>query len=467
MEDRKAHDSEIWTIAALATPPAPAGVAVIRISGPATRRALRALFRAKKDPISHARLLILGDIIDFKTQQVIDKALAFFMPGPHSFTGEDVAELQFHGSPLLVQKILRSLYAFGISPAEPGEFTKRAFINGKLDLVQAEAIADLINATSDQALKIAGEHLQGRFSSAILDIGEPLRDVLAQLEATIDFPEEDIEPEALDSLSKEVQGVHDQLDKLLQSYAYGQVVKEGFRVLLCGRPNAGKSSILNALLGKSRAIVTDVSGTTRDILEEEMNLGGYRFIFCDSAGIRESDDTVEKIGIELAKEKVPWADLVMLIVDATDVDHEYKEVLEYLRGRAKNIWMVTNKIDLNPQAIGTFYCDSSTCQQNFYLSARTRAGFDGLVSALCDEVGSNLSYSSDSGVIVTSERHRLCLERAREALKNFRDAMKLGHPPEILAAELRLGLSALEEIIGKTITEDILGRIFSKFCIGK
>jgi tRNA modification GTPase len=258
---------EETTIAALATAPVPAGVAVIRVSGPRTRLALKALFKGKKDPLRHPRTLIFGEILDFKTSATLDKGLAVFMPGPWSFTGEDVGEFQFHGSPVLVQQVLRSLYAYGILPAAGGEFTKRAFLNGKLDLAQAEAIADVINAKGEEELRFAGEQLKGRLSQAVSAIGEPLRDVLAELEASIDFPEEDIEPERIDQIAARAEVARAKVSQLLSTYAFGALVKEGVRVLLCGQPNAGKSSLLNLILGKKRAIVSPISGTTRDLIE--------------------------------------------------------------------------------------------------------------------------------------------------------------------------------------------------------
>lgn len=462
-------ESGSTTIAALATAPAPAGIAVVRVSGPQARTVFKALFRSKRDPVADPRRLAYGDLLDYKTGDVIDHSMAVYMPGPFSFTGEDIAEFQFHGSPLLVQKVLRSLFAFGISPAEPGEFTRRAFLNGKMDLVQAEAIADLINATSEQALKIAGEHLNGRFSAALAEIGEPLRNLLAECEAGIDFPEEDIETSAPSALLPPIREAQKKLALLLESYSYGAVVKEGFRVLLCGQPNVGKSSILNLLLGKDRAIVSDISGTTRDLIEEQATFGGYRFVFCDSAGLGTPSDKVEQIGIELARERVTWADLVLFVVDSSDKSGAWEETIKELRGRAKKIWMITNKIDLNPNAIGSFFCDSSTCAQNFYLSAKTRDGLQNLIDALVEEVTTNLSQNqqADTSQIVTNERQRNCLWHAQEALVRCETAVNESLPAEIVSAELRLALAALEEIVGKTYTEDILGRIFSKFCIGK
>lgn len=456
------------TIAALATAPAPAGVAVVRVSGPRAQLVLKAVFNGKKDPVRMPRTLVFGDILDFKSGGSIDKGLAVFMPGPWSFTGEDVAEFQFHGSPVLVQRVLRSLYAYGVLPAAAGEFTKRAFLNGKMDLAQAEAIADVVNAKSDEELRFAGEQLRGRLSQAIAHVGEPLRDALAEIEASIDFPEEDIRPDTLDAISARASVARAKVGQLLATYSFGALVKEGVRVLLCGRPNSGKSSLLNLLLGKRRAIVSEISGTTRDLIEEEATLAGHKFVFCDSAGIRETADIIEKIGVELAKERIPWADLVLFLVDATDVSGEWKETLELLRAQGKRIWMIVNKIDLNPKAIAELYCDSSVCQQNFFISAKTGDGIGPLIESLVEDVAKVMPEKGDVGEVITNERHRDCLQRAEQALSACVDGISLKTSPlSIVAADLREALTALDEIVGKTYTEDILGRIFSKFCIGK
>jgi tRNA modification GTPase len=459
---------EETTIAALATAPVPAGVAVIRVSGPRTRLALKALFRGKKDPLRSPRTLVYGDILDFKTGSTLDKGLAVFMPSPWSFTGEDVAEFQFHGSPVLVQQVLRSLYAYGILPAAGGEFTKRAFMNGKLDLAQAEAIADVINAKGEEELRFAGEQLKGRLSQAVSAIGEPLRDVLAELEASIDFPEEDIEPEKVDDIAARAEVARAKVSQLLSTYSFGALVKEGVRVLLCGQPNAGKSSLLNLILGKKRAIVSPISGTTRDLIEEEASLAGQKFVFCDSAGIRDTTDEIEKIGVELAKERIPWADLVLLVVDATDEQLSWQSTADLLRESGKRVWLVVNKIDLNPKAMMQVFCDSKTCSQNFYISAKTGAGIGALIEALVEDVAKSMPERGDVGEVVTNERHRDCLLRAEQSLQQFSDAVASKTPAlPILVADIREALNALDEIVGKTYTEDILGRIFSKFCIGK
>ena len=273
---------------------------------------------------------------------------------------------------------------------------------------------------------------------------------------------------AAGAFSDDPTGARAKVTQLLETYSFGALVKEGVRVLLCGRPNAGKSSLLNLLVGKRKAIVSPVSGTTRDLIEEEASLAGHKFVFCDSAGIRETSDEVEKIGVELAKERIPWADLVLFVVDANDTSEGWQETLSVLKGASKRIWMVVNKIDLNPSAVGLFVCDSSVCQQNFYISAKTGAGIGPLIEALVEDVAKSAPEKGEAGEIITNERHRDCLRRAEESLGAFADLVHSKSAPlAILVADLREALSALDEIVGKTHTEDILGRIFSKFCVGK
>jgi tRNA modification GTPase len=452
------------TIAALATAPHPAGIAVVRVSGSKAASAIHAIFKGKQDPVDNPRKMCFGNIVDYKTGAEIDTCLAVYMPGPNSFTGEDVAEFQFHGSIIIAQRILRTLISYGISPAEPGEFTKRAFLNGKIDLIQAEAISDLINAKSEAALQVISEQLRGKFSSVIESIAEPLRNSLAEIEANIDFAEEDINPDNILNIKKVIKKSSEQIEGILKTYDFGSYMRDGFKVLICGKPNAGKSSLLNQLLGRPRAIVTDISGTTRDLIEEQASLGGLSFVFCDSAGIRNTDDTVEKIGIELALSKVEWADLVLVVGDATEPKENWQEIVEQLKEKSKKLWLVVNKIDANPSALGTYICDSNTCSQNLYLSAKTGSGIDTLIEALVEEVKSSAEVGDTEGII-TNERHRSCLNNALESLKNIESNPYM--PLEIISTEIRSALESLSSLVGVTATEDILGRIFSKFCIGK
>lgn len=455
------------TIAALATAPSPAGIAVIRVSGPDVTTILKKVFKSKTKPSDHPRRMIFGKIIDPKTKEVLDRGLVVFMPAETSFTGEDVAEFHIHGSILIAQKLLAILYRAGADPAQAGEFTKRAFLNGKVDLVQAEAISDVITATSEHALKIAEEHLAGHFSQVVESIGEPLRDALAELEAAIDFPEEDIQPDKISSIAMVLKQTQEKITALLSTFLYGSKVRDGYRVLLCGQPNVGKSSILNLLLGRERAIVSDVSGTTRDLIEEEASIDGYRFVFCDSAGLTDTNDKVEKIGVELARSRLPWADLVLFVVDAAGTDDSWKTTLQEISPQAKNIWLVVNKVDLNQSAIGDARFESTYDRRTLYLSTKIDEMLSPLREALIEEVIASGRSIGEANQVVTNERHKLCLLRASEALGRAEKAIEAHLPPEIVSAELRLALTALEEIVGKTYTEDILGRIFSKFCIGK
>jgi tRNA modification GTPase len=454
------------TIAAQATAPGAAGVAVVRVSGTGVRALIEDFFDAAWSPIKNPRRLIYGRIIDPKSGAVIDHALAVFMPGPYSFTGEDTLEFQTHGSQLLIKQLLSALYQYGVRAAEPGEFTKRAFLNGKMDLTQAEALADLISAGSMRALKIAEDQLNGKLGTLIAQMGEDLRDITAEIEAGIDFPEEDIEPEQLHAIKSKLQHASLKFSELVDSFEYGHIVRDGYRVLLCGRPNAGKSSLLNALLNKPRAIVSEISGTTRDLIEESAEFEGYRFVFCDSAGLRESSDPVEKIGIELALDRTNWADLALLVVDINESPEEIKQTINLLSERCKKIWIVVNKIDTQSANFGASFCDDKRCQQTIYLSALSGEGIQGLISALIDEVSSQLSVNESSQVI-TSERQKNCLIRACDALSQTLIAIDQKLPSELIASDLRTALSNLDEMIGKTHPEDILGRIFSKFCIGK
>ena len=453
------------TIAALATAPHPAGIAIIRVSGDNSKQIINKVFKAKAAPDNSPREFIYGKFIDPDTGQELDKILAVFMSAPNSYTGEDVVELHLHGNPLLAKKMLRILYSQGARPAEAGEFTKRAFLNGKLDLTQAEGVSEVISASSESALKVAREHLSGRLSSAIEQIAEPLRDVIAEIEASIDFPEEDISPDTTKALNTKLKLVKDEITKLESSFKYGRLLREGFRVLLCGCPNVGKSSLLNRFLGTNRAIVTEISGTTRDVIEEACLINDHRFVFCDSAGITTTRDKVEQIGIELTRERIPWADLVLLVADATEPEKKWHAVLDEVKEGATKVWLVINKIDLVQNEPTNW--SAAGCEKVFQVASTSGLGFEELSTALVNEIEGQTSSSADSSQIITSERHLNCLKEAFGHLNDAQAAIENSQHLELIAADLRSALAALEEIVGKTYNEDILGRIFAKFCIGK
>lgn len=451
------------TIAALATSPAPAGIAVVRVSGDKTASILHRIFRSKRELKEFPGSLIYGQMIDPQAKEVIDRGFAAYFPKPNSFTGEDVGEFHIHGSPLIAQQLLRVLYQAGAAPAQPGEFSKRAFINGKIDLVQAEAIGDIIEASNERALRIAQEHHVGRLSSAIEAISDPLKDVLAEVEAHLDFSDEDIDPSTVGEITGRVQDAIGGIGQLLQSFDYGHTVREGFRILLCGAPNVGKSSLLNRLLERERAIVTPISGTTRDLIEESMRIDGYQFVLCDSAGLTESSDEVERLGIELAWERVEWADLVLVVVDARSTIDPWPEWFDRLRESAKRLWIVPNKIDLvsREQPLTT---ELETCLP---VAATTGAGIEALKARLVALVARSISEGGDDSVAITNERHRNCLQKAHESAERAQAVLRDGQELELVSADLRAALDSLAELIGQTYNDEILDRVFSRFCIGK
>lgn len=454
------------TIAAPATVLQPSGVALIRVSGPLVKRVLAELFQAQQHPIQHPRSLVAGRLVDIKSGTTVDRCMAVYFPGPKSFTGEDICEFHLHGSPLLVQTALRLLYDLGVQPAKPGEFSERAFLAGKIDLTQAEAIADLIAADSTAQLKVAQQHLGGRLNSIINQLSEPLKDCLAELEAHIDFPEEDINPASIGELSKRLAKAQESIDQLLGTYDYGKVLRDGLRVLIFGQPNVGKSSLLNYFMREERAIVTPISGTTRDTLEEQVQIEDLRFIFCDTAGVIETQDSVERLGIKRARDRLKWANLVLFTVDVSNPTTNYKTLLNDLNSAAVPVWLILNKIDLSERV----ELPELILKQSwplFEISIVQGTGLKELEQALVKHVKGCLLTTDSASTVITNERHRYCLDQASQALRNTTQAIDSNQPLEVISAELRLTLSALAELIGGMTTEDLLGRIFGKFCIGK
>lgn len=449
------------TIAAIATATGRGGVGIVRVSGPRARVVAEHLLKIQLQP-RHAHYC------DFKngSGDVLDQGIALFFPGPNSFTGEDVLELQGHGGPVILDLLLREITQLGIRLARPGEFSERAFLNDKLDLAQAEAIADLIDATSEQAARNALHSLQGAFSKRIHELVEALIHLRIYVEASIDFPEEEIDFLSDGKVARDLDGIIERLQQVFKEARQGVLVRDGMRVVIAGRPNAGKSSLLNALSGRESAIVTSIEGTTRDVLREHIHIDGMPLHIIDTAGLRESPDEVEQIGIQRAWQEIQQADRVLLLIDSrqsqlTDAHEIWPEFVEKLQDPSK-ITLVRNKIDLSEEAAGLFQTNSG----DFYMgiSAATGAGIDELKHHLKTIMGFS---GSGEGGFTARRRHLDALERAQSFLSSGKAQLQGYAAGELLAEDLRHAQNSLSEITGEFTPDDLLGRIFSSFCIGK
>ncbi len=449
------------TIVAQATPPGRGGVGILRISGPKAQEVAKAVLGILPKPrYAHYLPFLDGD------GTTLDEGIALFFPNPHSFTGEDVLELQGHGGPVILDLLLKRILAIsGVRIARPGEFSERAFLNDKLDLAQAEAIADLIDASSEQAAKSALSSLQGVFSKKINDLVESLIHLRIFTEAAIDFPEEEIDFLSDGKIETELDQVIQRLNDVRQEAKQGSLLREGMKVVIAGRPNAGKSSLLNALAGRDAAIVTDIAGTTRDVLREHIHIDGMPLHIIDTAGLREASDEVERIGIERAWQEIEQADRVLFMVDSTTTNETNPEKLwpEFIERLPNNmpVTVIRNKADLTGEPLGY-------SEQNGYcliqLSARTGEG----ITLLRDHLKQVMGFtSSTEGGFLARRRHLQALEKAAEHLNNGKYQLTTFHAGELLAEELRLAQEALSEITGEFTSDDLLGRIFSSFCIGK
>jgi tRNA modification GTPase len=453
------------TIAAIATPMGEGCVAIVRISGPDAERIAREIFQrgGGNNGSLRSHTLHHGAVRDPKTSTVLDDALLVLMRKPRSYTGEDVVEVHCHGGPYLVRQILEVILGRGARYAEPGEFTKRAFLNGRLDLAQAEGVLDLIRARTDTGARIAFGQLHGQFSRWVAELREELLDILVQVEAAIDFPEEEIELLRRDELSAKVEGLRKKIGEIIRSYDWARLFREGARVCIAGRPNVGKSSLFNALLGEARVIVTPVPGTTRDIIEESLNLGGLPVVLWDTAGIRDTEDQVERIGVDLSLTHIERADAVLAVIDNSEpATPEDRSVLESIRGKRGMI--VVNKADLQSRIDLDWLGLLASGKEVMRVSAKTGDGLQELKRSLRALL---LGTEIEPQVVVTNVRHKAALERGEANLIAANGALSARLPPEIVAVDLQSAKEALEEIIGIVTNDNILERVFSQFCLGK
>ena len=451
------------TIAAISTPQGPGAIGILRLSGPEAVSAAEKCFNplGPKGLRDHPpRALVYGDLLD-SGGQPIDRVLCTYSLGPSSYTGEDTAEFQCHGSPMVLALGLEALFAAGARQARAGEFTRRAFLNGRLDLAQAEAVGDLLSAQSREGARHAAGQLAGALSKKIGDIYSALVDVMAHFHAVLDYPDEDIDPFRMEQLDEALADQEGALNALLASCGRGRLLREGVPCAIVGRPNAGKSSLLNAMLGWERAIVTDIHGTTRDTVEERCELGGVPLRLIDTAGLRDTTDPVEKLGVERSRRAMEEAGLILVLIDASRPaqDQDFA-LLQEAMALAPTI-LVWTKGDL-PQA--PIPVVNMELPPSVTVSAKVRD-----LDELCNEI--SCAFPQDLwggyGEILTNARQEEAASRAREAVRRARGALEAGMTPDALLTDVEEALSALGELTGQSVREDVTDRIFSKFCVGK
>lgn len=457
---------EFDTICGIATAQGEGGIAIIRVSGNKSLEIVGRIFRGKNNfDINNMKTYTMkyGNIIDSISYEVIDEVIISYMKGPRSFTAEDVVEINCHGGVVSTNRVLEEVIKSGARIAEPGEFTKRAFLNGRIDLSQAEAVMDIITAKTDLAMKSAVMQSGGSLSQEINKLRAYLLDVLALIEYDVDFTEDDEEPDETipvrvsESLDKAITD----MNKLLKGANEGKIIREGLKMTIIGKPNVGKSSLMNALLQEKRAIVTDIPGTTRDVIEEYINLGGIPVKITDTAGIRETEDVVEKIGVERSKEKLEEADLVVLMLDTSrPLDDEDREIIKSIEN--KKTIVLLNKVDLERK----LQLEELNGLDNFIeISAMTGFGIEDLKLKI-KELFFNGEVDNES-LIITNSRHKQALYRALENCEIAQNRLKMNEFLDLISIYVTSGLRALGEITGAELEEDLVNKIFSEFCVGK
>ena len=496
------------TIAAVSTAYGEGGIGIVRISGPDSLSVLKKLFRAGKysetnsDAAAQERISVIDDanvaamdaavvkteagtttefesrhmyyghIIDPDTGEMVDEVLAVYMKGPHTYTCEDVVEINGHGSVAALRKILALALSHGARMAEPGEFTRRAFLGGRLDLSQAEAVMDLIEAETDGSLSAAASQLSGRLSARIHELRKDLMDILVDMAVNMDYPDEDIEEIVYGKLSDSLKGLIERIRVLLATADTGRLLKDGLKVAIVGRPNVGKSSLLNALTGMERAIVTHVPGTTRDTITETIDLGGIPVRIMDTAGIRETSDEIERIGIERSRASVQEADLVFFVVDGSDaLTEEDREIAKMLQEAGKKTLLLLNKQDLGGVLTEEDAAALLPGAMVKLTQLRTGAADEGRVSEVLEELVRGMVYSGsvkqNDAVMITGARHEALLTAALQSLTDAAARTAEGEPLDLIEIDVHEAYDALGEIIGEAVAGDVVDQVFARFCLGK
>ena len=449
------------TIAAISTAYGEGGIGIIRVSGDEAFSVVQKIFTGKL----REREMVYGHVFDPETKDTIDEVMVCCFRGPKSYTAEDVCEIQCHGSVVSLKKILSLTLENGARLAEPGEFTKRAFLNGRLDLSQAEAVIDLIKSRTEKTFEVALDQLQGGFSGKIRELRAGLVDLLVDLTVNIDYPDEDIEEVTYEKLREGLENLGSEIDGLLGTAGTGRIMREGLRISIIGKPNVGKSSLMNALLRESRAIVTAIPGTTRDVIEEDLSIGGVPVILTDTAGIRKTDDTIEKIGIEKSKEAFNKADLIIFIADLSrELEEEDREILEAARDR--KVICLMNKSDLE-RKLDTEELKKELPNAVFIEASVTEGeGVPELEKTIKNMVFGG-EVSQRSSLIVTNARHEALLREAKKAIGDALQLTELGEPLELIEIDVNQAYASLGLIIGEEVGDDIINEVFRRFCLGK
>jgi tRNA modification GTPase len=453
------------TIAAISTPRGEGGIGIVRISGDEAISILDKVFKAKNGKRAEelkTYTINYGHLYD-ESGNIVDEALVSIMKGPKTYTTEDVVEINCHGGYLITEKVLELVLRFGARHAEQGEFTRRAFMNGRIDLTQAEAVMDLIHSKTDKSISLSLDQLRGDLKEQIAHLKKLLLDVAAHVNVVLDYPEEGIDDPIPSNLVDNLNEVLNKSTELVDSYNKGKIIKEGVKTAIVGKPNVGKSSLMNALLREERSIVTHIAGTTRDIIEEVINIKGIPLVLVDTAGIRNTEDIVENIGVERSIDQIEKADLVLFVVDGSEkLSEEDKKIYEHLQ--AKKTIGIVNKNDLEQNAE---LSELPAINRWIEISAKRNTGIKDMEDEIYSTIIKDGVEDSSQKLVITNVRHKSALEKTKDAIKNILETIEMGLPMDLIAVDLKDALDSLSEVTGEISTEDLLDHVFSNFCVGK
>lgn len=451
------------TIAAISTPKGEGGIGIIRISGDKSFEILDKIFKPK-NPNKDLGFYQFNYGFIHDGEKVIDESMVVRMKAPKTYTCEDVVENNCHGGQFVTQKVLELVLKNGARHAEQGEFTKRAFMNGRIDLSQAEAVMDLIQGKTEKSISLSLDQLRGDLRDKINSFKKALLDITAHVNVVLDYPEEGIDDPLPVELRDNLEAVYEEATRLIESYDKGKKIKEGIKTVIVGKPNVGKSTLLNSLLREDRAIVTHVAGTTRDVIEEVINIKGIPLVLVDTAGIRQTDDIVENIGVEKSKEFIEKADLVLLVLDASrELEDEDREVINQINENHKKVIVLLNKIDLERK----IDLDEYNFENIVEISAQKNVGIEDMEEKIYSFIVDEKVEDSSEKLIITNVRHKTALEKTKDAIRNIFETIDMGLPMDLISVDLKEALDSLSEITGEISSEDILDHVFGNFCVGK